>query len=241
MPHLRVLVAVLLVVLLPSCCNAAFGLSPAEALSDVPRPVLPLHFFVDQGEVACLNGTGVPCSGLTQGQIHAWYQFDPATGLLDQYREDSVLFDPTPHAKQPIVYSREYSNLTQATYYYLPTDTSSALQCFKTPFGFFNYSRAFLRTAKYVGVSEPLGSLSRGKKAHTFEAQWLLDGQPIDVVAWVLVDRPDAIWGYHFLTIAYMMYHYYDMGPNGFDPSPFIQPVGVSPCPLISTRSRLHQ
>jgi hypothetical protein len=188
---------------------------------------------VDQGEVACLNGTGVPCAGLTQGMIHAWYQFDER-GLLDQYREDSVLFNPEAK-QQAIAYNREYSNLTEATYFYLPTETATELQCFKTPFGFFNYSRFFLQTAKYVGITEPLGRLSQGKKAHTFQAQWTLDSQPIDVTAWVLVDQPDVVWGYHFLTIIYMMYHYYDMGPNGFDPSPFIRPV-VSSCPSIPSR-----
>lgn len=193
---------------------------------DVPRPVLPRYLFVDVGELMCLNGTGVPCSGMTQGSFHAWFQFDEA-GFVEEYREDSVLYDPTA-PKQAVLYNREFSNSTLSTYYILPSESTPSLQCFNLPFGYFQFSRFYLQDAKYVGITEPLGSLSKGKKAYTFEAQWQLNFQPINVTTWVLVDKPDVIYGHHFLTILYMFYHYQEM-PNGFISSPFTRPEGL-PC-----------
>ena len=192
---------------------------------DVPRPVLPRYTFVQLGEVACLNGTAA-CPGNTQGSIHAWYEFDES-GRLYKHREDSVLFDPTA-IQQTATYNREYSNLTHATYYSLRAPESSSFACFQTPFGFFNFTRDFLADAKYIGITQPLGPLSQGLQAYTFLAQWILNGQPLEITTWVLVNRPERIYGYHFLTVLYMLYNYIDMDPNGFGPSTFAHPDGVT-------------
>lgn len=202
-------------------------LAPEIALQDVPRPILPRYTFIQLGEVVCLNGTGTFCNGNTQGSIHAWYEFDD-TGRISRHREDSLLYDPTATQQASAIYNREYSNLTHGTYYFLPDSKASSFLCFKTPIGFFNFTRDFLIDAKYIGITQPLGPLSQGLLAYTFLAQWILNGMPVDVTTWVLVDKPDKIYGYHFFTILYMLYNYIDMGPNGFNPSPFEQPQGVN-------------
>jgi len=220
-----VLLTVSILALVPLCLGVkVLGSNISD--NDADRPSLPQNMYDKLGAWECVpNGT--ICPPTAQGIMQGWYQFDDSGQIL-LYREGTLYYNSNSTGPLLLPYLRTYSDHTNATEYSLEDTLESTLSCTTYQYGIKIFSREFLQSANYIGKTKVPGPLGREDTAYTFQAQWILRGRPVEVTAWVLVRRPDMVYGVGDAYSRTFWYNYIDVGPNGFGPETFLQPEGIT-------------
>jgi len=184
--------------------------SSSSSIGSPPRPIWPQYMAITSGLVICSGSSGgPPCSGKSNGVMHAWWEFDN-NGIYTGYREDAVLGNTS------FVYNREYAFPEGTHEYFLLNSSLSNLGCvsFYAPQ---NISRYFMEDAIYNGM----GNINN-QSVYVFTAFWEFFGKTVNITAWVNADN-GLFYGWSYETVTYIYLEY--VGFESFDPALF----GVKP------------